>query len=682
MDKETAIIRIKKLTEEINQHNHNYYVLDAPIISDYDFDMLLQELIALEKAFPELALPDSPTKRVGGDITKSFTQVVHKNPMLSLGNTYSESELEEFDQRVRKLLPNESFEYICELKYDGLAIGLTYKNGVLHQAVTRGDGVQGDDVTTNVKTIKSIPLRLRGNDYPDEFEIRGEIILPRSEFNRLNEERIDTGEAPFANPRNAASGSIKIQDSREVAKRALDCYLYHMIGVNLPFGEHYENLIKARDWGFKIPLYMAKCRTIEEIFDFIKLWDTGREELPFDIDGIVLKVNSFEQQKKLGFTAKSPRWAIAYKFKAKQALTRLLSIDFQVGRTGTVTPVANLEPVLLAGTMVKRATLHNADVIQKLDIRIDDMVFVEKGGEIIPKIINVDLTQRKADTKEFSFIELCPECQTPLQRKEGEAAWYCLNENGCPPQIKGRMEHFISRRAMNIDSLGEGKVEILFDKGLIKNVADIYDLTFDTMIGLEKQYASENSDKVRTVKFRDKTVENILKGVEDSKKAPFERVLFALGIRYVGETIAKKLAIHFGNIDGLIKADFEELKEAEEIGETIAESILQFFGNNENIALISRLKDKGLQFSIDESGVEKLSGKLIGKSFVVSGVFSRSRDEIKQLIELHGGKNVGSISAKTSYVLAGENMGPEKKKKAQQLNIPIISEEDFNNLIQ
>ena len=682
MDIFSAQARIQQLTDDINRHNHNYYNLSAPTISDYDFDMLLEELIGLEKQFPQLIMPDSPSKRVGGEVTKTFRQVVHKNPMLSLGNTYSVAELEDFDQRVRKLLPGEDFEYVCELKYDGLAIGLHYQQGSLLRAVTRGDGVQGDDVTANVRTIRSIPLRLLGNDYPEEFEIRGEIIMPRSEFDRLNEERTDIGEQPFANPRNAASGSIKMQDSAEVAKRSLDCYLYHLIGDALPFGGHYENLMKARDWGFRIPMYTAKCRNMDEIMSFVNEWESGREELPFDIDGIVIKVNSFEQQKRLGFTAKSPRWAIAYKFKAKQACTRLLSIDFQVGRTGAVTPVANLQPVSLVGTVVKRASLHNADFIQKLDIRINDMVFVEKGGEIIPKIINVDLTQRHADAKEFPFASVCPECGTPLQRKEGEAAWYCTNENGCPPQIKGRIEHFISRRAMNIDSLGEGKVEILFDKGLLKNIADIYDLTYDQMLGLEKEYASDEADKTRVVKFREKTVENILKGIDESKKVPFERVLFALGIRYVGETIAKKLAAHFHTIEQLQKACVEELTEAEEIGSIIAQSVRQYFLNEENNVTIARLQQKGLHFSMDDTASARLSDRLQGKSFVVSGVFSRSRDEIKDLIEQHGGKNTGSISSKTDFVLAGDNMGPEKKKKAQQLHIHIISEDDFFAMIQ
>ena len=682
MDISSIKARINQLTQEINLHNYNYYSLSSPSISDYDFDLLLEELVRLEGLHPELALPDSPTKRVGGEITKNFKQIVHKNPMLSLSNTYSEAEVTDFDQRVRKLLQGEAFEYVCELKYDGLAIGLTYVKGVLPHAVTRGDGVQGDDVTANVRTIKSIPIRLFGNDFPDEFEIRGEIIMPRSEFRRLNEERADIGDLPFANPRNAASGSIKMQDSAEVAKRALDCYLYHIIGAKLPFEGHYENMVKARQWGFKVPMYIAKCTTVDAIFEFIDEWNSARETLPFDIDGIVIKVNSFAQQQQLAFTAKSPRWAIAYKFKAQRVSTKLLSIDYQVGRTGAVTPVANLEPIQLGGTTVKRASLHNADQIARLDIRVGDTVFVEKGGEIIPKIVDVDVSFRPPQSEPLHFITHCPECATLLVRKEGEAIHYCPNENGCPPQTKGKIEHFIHRKAMNIDSLGEGKVEILFDNGLLKNVADIYDLTYEKIIGLEKEHTTENSDKTRVVKFREKTVENILKGIEDSKQVPFERVLFALGIRYVGETIAKKLAVHFKNSDEIQKATFDELKEAEEIGETIAESVLQYFGNSENVAIIARLKEKGLQFSINQAAVTQVSDALQGKSFVVSGVFSKSRDEIKHLIELHGGKNVGSISAKTHFVLAGDNMGPEKKKKAQQLNVPIISEDEFFEMIR
>ena len=681
MDISSIKARINQLTQEINLHNYNYYSLSAPSISDYDFDLLLEELVRLEHLHPELALPDSPTKRVGGEITKNFKQIVHKNPMLSLSNTYSIAEVTDFDQRVRKLLQGEAFEYVCELKYDGLAIGLTYVKGVLQHAVTRGDGVQGDDVTANVRTIKSIPIRLFGDDFPDEFEIRGEIIMPRSEFRRLNEERADIGDLPFANPRNAASGSIKMQDSAEVAKRALDCYLYHIIGADLPFAGHYENMVKARQWGFKVPMYIAKCTTVDAIFEFIDEWNSARETLPFDIDGIVIKVNSFAQQQQLAFTAKSPRWAIAYKFKAQRVSTKLISIDYQVGRTGAVTPVANLEPIQLGGTTVKRASLHNADQIARLDIRVGDTVFVEKGGEIIPKIVDVDVSFRPPQSLPLHFITHCPECATLLVRKEGEAIHYCPNENGCPPQTKGKIEHFIHRKAMNIDSLGEGKVEILFDNGLLKNVADIYDLTYEKIIGLEKEHTTENSDKTRIVKFREKTVENILKGIEDSKQVPFERVLFALGIRYVGETIAKKLAVHFKNSDEIQKATFDELNEAEEIGETIAESVLQYFGNAENVAIIARLKEKGLQFSINQAAVTQVSDALQGKSFVVSGVFSKSRDEIKHLIELHGGKNVGSISAKTHFVLAGDNMGPEKKKKAQQLNVPIISEDEFFEMI-
>ncbi|HOY30968.1 MAG TPA: NAD-dependent DNA ligase LigA [Bacteroidales bacterium] len=682
MDRESAKKRIAQLTEEINLHNYRYYALSAPVISDYDFDMLLEELIQLEKDFPDLALPDSPTQRVGGEITKNFTQVVHKNPMLSLGNTYSAEELSEFDQRVRKLLPGEEPEYICELKYDGVAIGLTYEKGSLRYAVTRGDGIRGDDVTTNVKTIKTIPLRLFGDDFPDEFEIRGEIILPRSEFERLNEERSEIGDLPFANPRNAASGSLKMQDSAEVAKRSLDCFLYHMIGEQLPFNNHYDNLAKARQWGFNIPRFIVKCRTIDEILEFIKEWDTAREELPFDIDGIVVKVNSYDQQKRLGFTAKSPRWAIAYKFKARQVVTKLLSVDFQVGRTGAVTPVANLEPVQLAGTIVKRASLHNADIIKKLDVRIGDMVFVEKGGEIIPKIVDVDWSQRDPASAELQFISTCPECGCRLERNEGEAAHYCPNENGCPPQLKGKIEHFISRKAMNIESLGEGKVGILFDNGLVRNIADLYDLKSEDLLGLEKEYVLEGREKTRVVKFREKTVENIIKGIQESGNVPFERVLYALGIRYVGETIARKLALHFGTIEELRKAGFEELKQAEEIGDIIAGSILKYFNDPLNIITMERLKEKGLQFSIQKKEVQKFSDKLNGRSFVVSGVFTVSRDEIKELIEKHGGRNAGSVSAKTSFVLAGENMGPEKRKKAEKFNIPVISEDEFYAMIK
>ncbi|HNW89527.1 MAG TPA: NAD-dependent DNA ligase LigA [Bacteroidales bacterium] len=839
MDKESAKIRIAELTEEINLHNYRYYSLSDPAISDYDFDMLLEELIKLEKEFPEFALPDSPTKRVGGDITKSFRQVVHKNPMLSLGNTYSEGDLTEFDQRVRKLLPGEDVEYVCELKYDGVAIGLTYDNGSLKYAVTRGDGIQGDDVTANVRTIKSIPLRLFGSDFPAEFEIRGEIVMPRSEFERLNEERLEIGDQPFANPRNAASGSLKMQDSSEVSKRSLDCYLYYLIGENLPYESHYENLMKIRDWGFKAPMYIAKCKTIDDIFEFINYWDKARDELSIDIDGIVIKVNAHDQQKRLGFTAKSPRWAIAYKFKAKQALTRLISVDFQVGRTGAVTPVANLEPVQLAGTVVKRASLHNADIIKKLDVRIGDMVFVEKGGEIIPKIVDVDRLRRDPASAELQFITQCPECGSKLERVEGEAAHYCPNESGCPPQIKGKIEHFISRKAMNIDSLGEGKVELLFDKGLIKDISDIYSLKDkkQQLSGLEKVFNEESNvdeidsakvfyafkianlsiesariilqhynysitsiyhakktdlvnldnlyankkdrvaeidriikyfnspqnihllsrfenisfnefvktkdiyyllginnkvlidnilqcfpnifkftnasnsflkekgfsendidlintiksekkqvlaglNTIRVIKFEEKTVDNALKGIEDSKSIPFSKVLFAIGIRYVGEVAAKQIANALHNIDNIINSSFDELKTIEGVGEKIALSIRSFFDKHENVILIEKLRQYGVKMHIDNLEL-KISDKLLGKRIVVSGNFGtpEKRKEIEKLIESHGGKLNNSVSSKTSFIIGGENMGPEKLKKAQQLRIPVYDIDYFYKII-
>lgn len=679
-DTEKAKFRIDQLVEELNLHNYNYYVVDKPVISDYEFDILLKELSDLENKYPQFLLPHSPTQRVGGEIIKSFVQVKHKYPMLSLANTYSEEELKDFDNRIRKLIPDTDFEYVCELKYDGVAIGLTYINGELYQAVTRGDGTQGDDVTANVRTIKSIPLKLKG-DYPPEFEIRGEIILPHAGFEKMNAERLEIGEDAFANPRNAASGSLKMQDSKEVARRPLDCFLYFLLGENLPFASHYENLIKAREWGFKIPNYIVKCNRIEEVFDFINFWDEARKDLPFDIDGIVIKVNDYNLWQQLGFTAKSPRWAISYKFKAERVATPLLSVDFQVGRTGAVTPVANLKAVQLAGTLVKRASLHNADFISNMDIRLGDTVFVEKGGEIIPKIVGVDESKRGSEMFPFSFIENCPECGSKLFRKEGEAAYYCLNENECPPQIKGKLHHFIHRKAMNIESLGEGKIEVLFDNKLVMNVADLYELDYQQLIGLEKKIVSEDG-KTKIISFRQKTVENILKGIEASKSIAFESLLFALGIRFVGETVAKKLASHFRNIENLMKATYEELITVDEIGDKIAGSLLEYFKEPKNIAIIERLKLKNLQFEIKENTALKLSNKLNGASFVVSGVFEKfSRDEIKNLIEQNGGKNVGSISSKTSYVLAGDKMGPEKRKKAEELSIPIISENDFIAMI-
>ena len=681
MNAEEAKIRITGLTNEINRHNYQYYILDNPLISDYEFDMLLEELTRLEKEFPEFIMPDSPTQRVGADLTKEFVQVKHKYPMLSLGNTYSQEEIADFDLRVRKLLDNEIPEYICELKFDGVAIGLTYRNGKLVQAVTRGDGTQGDDVTANVKTIKSIPLNLFG-DFPEEFEVRGEIFMPRSSFNKLNEEREEIGLQLFANPRNAASGSLKMQDPAEVSKRNLDSYLYYLLGENLPADNHYQCMLKAKEWGIKTSPYLAKCHSLEEIFSFIDIWNTGRKELPFDIDGIVIKVNSYRQQELLGFTAKSPRWAIAYKFKAERVSTPLLSVDYQVGRTGTVTPVANLKPIFLAGTTVKRASLHNADIIKKLDLHEGDHVFVEKGGEIIPKVISADPEHRATGAAPISFISNCPECGTLLQREEGEAAWYCPNETGCPPQIKGRLEHFISRKAMNIDSLGEGKIELLFDKGLVHDVADLYDLKYEDLFGLEKVYEAKEGQKSKKISFREKTVENILQGIEASKSTSFDRVLYALGIRFVGETVAKKLAYHFGDIDRLIIASFDELKEVEEIGEKIAGSVATFLQNSSNLIIINRLKDKGIRFELEQTGPAIIEDRLGGKTIVISGVFQKySRDQLKELIEKYGGKNTGSVTGKTDYLLAGEGMGPAKMKKAEELGVVVISEDEFLKMI-
>ncbi len=682
MDKSHAQDRIAALSEEIRQHNHSYYVLSNPSISDFEFDMLLEELTRLEKEFPELIEPESPTQHVGGGITREFRQVQHKYPMLSLGNTYSEGDIRDFEDRIHKTI-GDAVEYVCELKFDGVAIGLTYRDGRLVQAVTRGDGIRGDDVTTNVRTIRSIPLKLHGSGFPGEFEIRGEIFLPHASFEKMNEQKLEDGDEPFANPRNAASGTLKMQDSAEVSKRNLDGFFYYLPGNDLPFKTHYECLVAARSWGFKISDYMVRCKTSEEIFDYLETWDKARHGLPFDIDGIVIKVNDLKQQEMLGYTAKSPRWAISYKFKAEQASTELLSVAFQVGRTGAVTPVANLRPVQLAGTVVKRATLHNADVMATLDARIGDMVFVEKGGEIIPKITAVDLDCRSDQAAPLAFISNCPECGTALVRAEGESAWYCPNEDGCPPQIKGKLEHFISRKAMNIDSLGEGKIEILFDNGLVHNYADLYDLTYDRLIGLEKTYESTVNKKEKKISFREKTVDNILNGITASKKVTFDRVLYALGIRFVGETVAKKLASHFGSIDKLAAADYNMLVEVEEIGDKIAQSILAWFSVTRNVGLVERLEAAGLSFTLDEPLVARISNKLAGLTFVVSGVFTHfSRDDLKKAIEAHGGKNIGSISAKTSYLLAGENMGPEKRKKAEKLGVLIISESGFLELIR
>ena len=682
MNKEEAKAKIAELSSIIENHNYNYYVLANPTISDYDFDMLLNELVALEQQFPELILPDSPTQRVGGDITKEFQTVKHRYPMLSLSNSYNIEEVKEFISRIKKTI-EEEVEFVCELKFDGISISLTYENGLFVKAVTRGDGTQGDDVTANVKTIRTIPLRLKG-DYPDFFEMRGEIIMPHSSFNAINAERDDLGLQPFANPRNAAAGTIKLQDSKEVAKRKLDQYCYFMMmdEDKMIFKNHYESLMTAKEWGFNISNFMARCNNVEEIEDFINYWDKQRKELPFDIDGIVIKVNDFRQREILGFTSKSPRWAIAYKFKAEEARTKLLSVDFQVGRHGTITPVANLEPVQLAGTIVKRATLHNADFIEQLDLHYDDIVCVEKGGEIIPKITAVDLSQRKEYSEKVTFITKCPECGTSLVKADGETAWYCPNTLGCPPQIKGRIEHFISRKAMNIESLGEGKVEVLFDNNLIKDYSDLYDLTYEKLFGIEKTImVDEINDITRKVSFKEKTANNIIEAIEKSKSVPFARVLFALGIKYVGETTAKLIAKSMGNIDNIINATVEELTEIEEVGEKIALSIKDFFADERNLHIINRLKNAGLQFE-QEKKVASGNQVLSGMNIVVSGVFSTmSRDEIKQLIEDLGGKNVSSISKKTTFVLAGEKMGPEKRKKAESLGIEIKSEDDFLKIL-
>lgn len=660
--------QIEQLRSLLHQHNYNYYVLNTPSISDQEFDSLMRQLQELEELHPEYQDENSPSVRVGSDINKNFTQVSHKYPMLSLSNTYSEGEVNEFYQRVRKAL-NEEFEICCEMKYDGTSISLIYEDGKLMRAVTRGDGEKGDDVTDNVKTIKSIPLVLHGSNYPPVFEMRGEILMPWDTFEELNREKEAREEPLFANPRNAASGTLKLQNSSIVASRKLDAYLYYLLGDNLPFDGHYENLQEAQKWGFKISPLMRKCHSTEEIFEFINYWDIERKNLPVATDGIVLKVNSLKQQKNLGFTAKSPRWAIAYKFQAERALTRLNSVTFQVGRTGAVTPVANLEPVQLSGTVVKRASLHNADIIENLDLYIGDMVYVEKGGEIIPKITGVDTALRSFMIGEkVKFINQCPECGSTLIRYEGEAAYYCPNDSACPPQIKGKIEHFISRKAMNIDGLGPETVDLFYSLGLIQNTADLYQLTIEKIKDLDGK--------------GEKSAENIINGIEQSKKVPFERVIFALGIRFVGETVAKKIAKSFTNIDELINASKEELINIDEIGEKIAQSILNFFSNETNRTLIQRLKDAGLTLQRSEEERADYTDKLSGLSIVISGVFTHySRDEYKAMIEKNGGKNVSSISAKTSFILAGENMGPSKLDKANKLGIKIINEEEFLKLI-
>ena len=654
--------QIQKLRKELSEHNYNYYVLDSPTISDYEFDLKLQELQSLEAKYPEFYDANSPTQRVGGEVTKSFETVPHEFRMYSLDNSYSKEDLNDWETRIKKLIDGD-IQYTCELKYDGASISLTYENGLLVRALTRGDGFQGDDVTANVKTIKSVPLKLKG-DFPQKFDIRGEIVLPFEGFHKMNEERIEIGEEPYRNPRNTASGSLKLQDSAEVARRPLDCLLYHLIGTNLGVQTHFESLEKARQWGFKVPNAAKSLSSLNEVFEFINYWDTHRHDLPYETDGVVIKVNSLAQQEELGYTAKSPRWAMAYKFKAEQVSTKLNSISYQVGRTGAITPVANLEPVELAGTIVKRASLHNADQIEKLDIRVGDEVFVEKGGEIIPKIIAVDLNKRKSDSKQTVYITHCPECHTELVRQEGEAQHYCPNYNGCKPQIIGRIQHFISRKAMDIEGLGGETVALLVNAGLINNYSDLYELTKEQVIPLER--------------MAEKSADNLVEGINKSKSIPFERVLYALGIRYVGETVAKKLAKHYKSIEALSIATQNELIEVDEIGVKIAESVQAFFRSEANIKIIDRLKQFGLQLEISAKQLEGQSDKLKGEIIVISGVFETlSRDELKKLIEDNGGKVSSSISSKTSFIVAGDNMGPSKKLKAEQLNISLINEHEF-----
>jgi len=666
MKKKEAYDRIEQLKKEINDHNYNYYVINNPRISDFQYDILLKELIDLEEEFPDLITNDSPTRRVGSDLTREFRQVKHQYPMLSLSNTYSEEEIYDFNKRVTGSLGRE-VEYVCELKYDGASISLTYRNGILESAVTRGDGETGDEVTNNVRTIKSIPLRLRKGDYPPELIIRGEIFLPLEGFRKLNEELVKKGEQPFANPRNTAAGTIKLQDPSIVASRPLDCYLYYILGDSLPSEHHFDNLQKAREWGFRIPDEIKLCKGMPEVMDYINHWDHARKSLPFEIDGVVIKVNSIKDQHTLGFTAKSPRWAIAYKFKAEQATTRLLSVVFQVGRTGTVTPVANLEPVYLAGTVVKRATLHNEAQIRLLNLHLYDKVYVEKGGEIIPKIVGVDINERKRNAEAVKFITNCPECGTPLRKLPGEANHYCPNNYECPPQIKGRIEHFISRKAMDIDGLGEETTDLLYRSGLINDIADLYILRKEKLVNLDR--------------MGDKSASNIISSIEKSKSAPFNKVLYALGIRFVGETVAKLLARHFNSIDDLAKAGKDELVNIPDIGEKIADSILNYFSSPNNRDVLERLKKYGVNMESGET--QKIESAILdGKNIVISGEFEKySREEYKQMIEENGGKNVSSVSPNTSFILAGKNMGPAKKEKAGKLGIEIIGENDFLTML-
>jgi DNA ligase (NAD+) len=668
MKKSEVKARIDILRKEIEEHNNRYFVLNQPSISDYEYDILLNELNTLEKKFPEFIIENSPTKQVGSDITKEFKQFEHTYPMLSLGNTYSEEELREFDNRIHKTI-SQSIEYVCESKFDGASISLTYRNGSLFRAITRGDGNKGDDVTSNVKTIKSIPLRITCKGIPSEFVIRGEILMPRAVFNRLNDERIKAEITPFANPRNAAAGTLKLLDPRIVASRSLDCMVYFLLAEELPHNNHYDNLKEAAGWGFNVAESIRLCKNIDEVIHFITYWESERKNLPYDTDGVVIKVNSLSQQRDLGYTAKSPRWAIAYKYKAEEATTRLLSVTFQVGRTGAVTPVANLEPVLLSGSTVKRATLHNEDQIALLDLHLNDMVYVEKGGEIIPKIVGVDHSYRNENSKKIVFISNCPECGTALIKNEGEANYFCPNYLHCPPQIKGRIEHFISRKAMNIDGLGEETIDLLFNKNLVKNISDLYDLRMDQLVPLER--------------LGEKSAAHIIKSIRESIDTPYYRVLFALGIRHVGETVAKTISSRFTTIDDLISAGAEQLTSVNEIGPKIAASIVAYFSDEDNLEMIKKLKSTGIRFSAkDESNITRTDNSLYGKIIVISGVFlEHSRDEYKEIIERNGGKNSTSVSGNTSFILAGENMGQSKKEKADELGVPLITESEFLKII-
>jgi len=681
MENELAKERILFLRDKLNRFNYEYYVLDKPSVSDIEFDNLLQELIALEKSYPMFFDAHSPSQKVGGEITRKFPVVQHNFPMLSLSNSYTLAELQEFDLRIRKLLGIDVLEYVCELKFDGAAISILYKNGKLHRAATRGDGLQGDDVTANIKTIKSLPLVISHQEIPSEFEVRGEVFLPHASFIKINTEKLANLEEPFANPRNAASGSLKMQDSAIVAKRNLDCYVYSFATDTPTITEHYQRLLWLKDMGFKISDYSKKCNGIEEVLLHINYLESLRQDLPFDIDGAVVKVNSLTYQQQLGATSKSPRWAIAYKFKPEQATTKLKDVTYQVGRTGAITPVANLEPVLVAGTMVKRASLYNADKMQELDLYYGDLVFVEKGGDIIPKITGVQLDARQRDALPITFATHCPHCSTALQRIDGEALYFCPNSQSCLPQIQGKFEHFIARRAMNIETLGEGRIEVLLEKGLISNLADLYDLRFDQLFGLEKIVVDDETLTTKKITFREKTAANILEAIAKSKEVPFERVLFALGIKLLGETMARKIAVHFQNLDNLMQARFDDLVAVPDVGDKLAQSILDYFEDSANTAMIKRLQSSGLQFTSSHKAVSS-TGILSGKVLVVSGVFAKySRDEIKQLIEQHGGKTAGSVSAKTSFLVAGENMGPEKRKKAESLGVKIISEQEFEQLL-